>query len=169
MNKPRGRPFLPGNKFGRGRPKGSRNREKSPGQHLLDEWTPHLVRKLISMAMQGSLSAMRLCMERISPALRGAGVVRDAKGNNADPLEWEIQERLRAGRPRVAAATLKRQLEQGRLDSSSTPDSNSNPDSLKRGRRIDHLAEHSTLDAPIQVADDGSQVPLVEAPDLRQE
>jgi hypothetical protein len=37
MNKVRGRPFEPGNKLGRGRPKGSRNKAKSPGQDLLQE------------------------------------------------------------------------------------------------------------------------------------
>ena len=53
---------------------GSRNREKSPGQHLLDEYAPHLVRKCIALAMQGDPSAMRMCMERISPARRGATI-----------------------------------------------------------------------------------------------
>ena len=72
MNKPRGRPFEAGNKFGRGRPKGSRNREKSPGQHELEEYALHLVRKCITMAMRGDQSALRMCMERISPARRGA-------------------------------------------------------------------------------------------------
>ena len=70
-NKVRGRPFEPGNKLGRGRPKGSRNKTK-PGQDLLDEYAPHLVRKCIAEAMQGDQSAMRICMERISPARRGA-------------------------------------------------------------------------------------------------
>jgi hypothetical protein len=72
MNKARGRPFPPGNKQGRGRPKGSRNKAKSPGQALLDEYAPHLMRKCIALAMQGDRSALRMCMERISPARRGA-------------------------------------------------------------------------------------------------
>ena len=68
MNKVRGRPFEPGNKLGRGRPKGSRNRAKSPGQDLFDEYTQHLIRKVIAQALQGEPSAMRICMARISPA-----------------------------------------------------------------------------------------------------
>jgi len=72
MNKPRGRPFAPSNKFGRGRPKGSGNKTKCAGQHLLDEYAEHLVRKCIALAMQGDRSAMRICMERISPARRDA-------------------------------------------------------------------------------------------------
>lgn len=74
MDKSRGRPFPPGNTFGRGRPKGSRNREKSAGQRVLDEFAPHLYRKCIAQAMQGDASSMRLCMERISPVRRGASI-----------------------------------------------------------------------------------------------
>jgi hypothetical protein len=72
MTKPRGRAFPPGNTLGRGRPPGSRNKEKSRGQHLLDQYTPHLTGKCIELAMQGNLGALRLCMERISPARRDA-------------------------------------------------------------------------------------------------
>jgi len=67
----RGRPFEPGNKMGRGRPKGSRNKT-NPGQALLDEYAEPIMRKCIVLAMQGDRSAMRLCVERISPARHGA-------------------------------------------------------------------------------------------------
>jgi hypothetical protein len=70
-NKVRGRPFQLGNTLGKGRPRGSRNQPK-PGQTLLNEYAEHLVRKCIALAMQGNQSAMRMCMERISPARRGA-------------------------------------------------------------------------------------------------
>lgn len=66
MDKPRGRPFQPGNKFGRGRPKGSRNK-KSIAQNMLDQNAPLLIRKVMTEAMKGNASAMRLWMERISP------------------------------------------------------------------------------------------------------
>ena len=72
MDKPRGRPFPPGNTFGRGRPKGSRNREKSSIQHLLDEYAPHIMRKCMAQAMEGGASAMRLCVKHILPSQRGA-------------------------------------------------------------------------------------------------
>ncbi len=68
MNKVRGRPFEPGNKLGRGRPKGSHNKAKSPGQSLFDEYAPHVIRKCISQALQGEPIPMRICMDRISPA-----------------------------------------------------------------------------------------------------
>ena len=74
MNKPRGRPFLPDNTQGRGRPRGSRNKAKSPAQDLLDEYAPHLVRQCIASALKGDPSAMRMCMERISPARRDSSI-----------------------------------------------------------------------------------------------
>jgi hypothetical protein len=70
MTRVRGRPFEPGNKLGRGRPKGSRNKSKSLGQHLFDEYAEHLIRKTISLGLAGDKNALRLCMERISPARR---------------------------------------------------------------------------------------------------
>ena len=49
MKKSRGRPFKKGNKHGRGRPKGSRNKKSDPGKELLKEYEPHLTRKLIAL------------------------------------------------------------------------------------------------------------------------
>ena len=72
MNKPRGRPFAPGNTLGRGRPPGSRNKAKAPGQDLLDQYAESVTRKCISMALQGDARALRICMERISPARQDA-------------------------------------------------------------------------------------------------
>jgi hypothetical protein len=66
IKKERGRPFAPGNTFGRGRPKGSRNKTKLSGQHLLDQFAEHLTSKCISMAMDGNPSALRMCMDRIN-------------------------------------------------------------------------------------------------------
>ena len=74
MNEPRGRPFAAGNTAGRGRPKGSRNKANSVGQDLLDQYTPQLVAYCIRRALKdGDRSAMRICMDRISPA-RGASI-----------------------------------------------------------------------------------------------
>lgn len=56
MNRVRGRPFEPGNKLGRGRPKGSRNKSKSTGQDLFDEYAEHLTRKAISLGLAGDKS-----------------------------------------------------------------------------------------------------------------
>ena len=49
----RGRPFEPGNKMGRGRPKGSRNKVSHEARQILQTHTPALMRKAILLAMNG--------------------------------------------------------------------------------------------------------------------
>jgi hypothetical protein len=63
----RGKPFQPGNTLGRGRPKGSSNKPKSPAQELLEEYHLALTRKCLSLAASGNLAAMRICMDRLAP------------------------------------------------------------------------------------------------------
>ena len=70
MQQVRGRPFEAGNKLGRGRPKGSRNKAGEAWQQLLKEHAESIYRKCILLAMQGEPHAMRLCMERIEPVRR---------------------------------------------------------------------------------------------------
>ena len=66
----RGRPFQPGNKYGRGRPRGSRNKVARVCQDTLDSHAEALTKKCLYMAFQGNPTAMRLCMERLTPARR---------------------------------------------------------------------------------------------------
>jgi hypothetical protein len=66
----RGRPFEPGNKFGRGRPKGSRNRRTLKAQALFDEYQEPVIKKCIAKALEGDPRAMALCVERILPPQR---------------------------------------------------------------------------------------------------
>ncbi|HEY6341268.1 MAG TPA: hypothetical protein VIY49_07235 [Bryobacteraceae bacterium] len=71
MDKPRGRPFEASNQFGRGRPKGSRNRPKASDE-LLDRFEPQLMGECIRRALkEGDRTALRLCVERINPTRRG--------------------------------------------------------------------------------------------------
>ena len=63
----RGRPFQPGNKLGRGRPRGSRNKATLAAQALLDGHSEALVKKCLHMALTGDAAAMRLCIERELP------------------------------------------------------------------------------------------------------
>jgi hypothetical protein len=67
MSEKRGRPFQPGNKCGRGRPRGSRNKRTMQWQEMLSEHGAALLKKCVLMAMQGNSAAMRLCMERLLP------------------------------------------------------------------------------------------------------
>jgi len=70
MSQVRGRPFQPGNRFGRGRPKGSRNKRSAQAQEILDQYTEPLIKKCVSKALEGDTRALGLCLERILPSLR---------------------------------------------------------------------------------------------------
>src|SRR6266581_3967134 len=66
----RGKPFEPGNRYGRGRPPGSRNKITGAGQQALDDSAELLIKKCMHMALGGDTAAMRLCLERLVPARR---------------------------------------------------------------------------------------------------
>lgn len=66
----RGRPFQPGNKYGRGRPPGSRNKSARVLQDKLDSHGESLINRCVYMAHQGDRTALRLCMERLMPVRR---------------------------------------------------------------------------------------------------
>jgi hypothetical protein len=109
MDKPRGRPFEPGNEFGRGRPKGSRNRPKC-GDDLLDKFEPHLMGECIRRALkEGDRTALRLCVERINPARRGAPLsfklptIRSTR--DAERAAEKVTEALHRGQCTPAEAT----------------------------------------------------------------
>jgi hypothetical protein len=70
----RGRPFEPGNKFGRGRPRGSRNKVTMVAQELINSHAGPLVRKALVMALQGDGPMLRAMLERVAPMRRGAPV-----------------------------------------------------------------------------------------------
>jgi len=70
MREARGRPFARGNQFGRGRPRGSRNKSTLALQELLGAHAEALVSKCVVSALQGDSTAMRLCMERLLPPLK---------------------------------------------------------------------------------------------------
>jgi len=52
----RGRPFEPGNKLGRGRPRGSRNKTTLVAGELLHSYALALMRKAIALALQGDIA-----------------------------------------------------------------------------------------------------------------
>src|SRR5215831_17998620 len=72
MSKPRGpgKPFQPGNRFGKGRPVGSRNKSTLALEALLDGDGEAITRKAIDLAKSGNESALRLCLERLIPPRR---------------------------------------------------------------------------------------------------
>jgi hypothetical protein len=72
MNRPRGRPFQPGNKMGRGRPKGSRNKTRAEVLQLLDRSEVPIVAQCIRQAVDGHFPSQRLVVDLIQrlPAYR---------------------------------------------------------------------------------------------------
>src|SRR5205809_324860 len=62
-----GKPFEPGNKFGRGRPPGSRNKRALKIQELLDENARPLLEKALAMALEGDSQILRSLMGYILP------------------------------------------------------------------------------------------------------
>ena len=73
----RGRPFEPGNRAGRGRPKGSRNKMNQLLQEILDQNSEMILRKCILLAMRGERLPLRLVFERILLARRDCPVQLD--------------------------------------------------------------------------------------------
>jgi hypothetical protein len=64
---PRGRPFQPGNHFGRGRPKGSRNRKTGLAEALLDSHAEALVTQALALAEKGDAAVLRILLGHILP------------------------------------------------------------------------------------------------------
>ncbi len=65
--KPRGRPFPPGNP---GKPKGTRSRVTRAMEVLLEGEAEALTRRAVEMALAGDPVALRLCLDRLLPVLR---------------------------------------------------------------------------------------------------
>lgn len=71
----RGRPFPKGTSGNpAGRPRGTRNKATILAQALLDGEAEALVRKTIEMALEGDMSALRVCLERLVPPRKEAPV-----------------------------------------------------------------------------------------------
>jgi hypothetical protein len=60
----KGRPFEPGNKMGKGRPRGSRNK-RSVFMDMMESHGETIIKQCQVMALEKNPIAMRLCMERL--------------------------------------------------------------------------------------------------------
>jgi len=63
----RGRPFEPGNHFGRGRPRGSRNKKTLIARQLLDEHADSILRKAMLTGLQGDSPMLQALLSYILP------------------------------------------------------------------------------------------------------
>src|ERR1700674_4560184 len=67
----RGLPFEPGNKFGRGRPKGSRNKSTFPAaKRLLEEHAERLMRKNIAEGLQSNTRSRLWALDELAKQQR---------------------------------------------------------------------------------------------------
>jgi len=74
MNKPRGRPFAAGNRYGKGRPRGSRNKTTRVAQQILDQYSESLIRQGIVLAAKGNVPLLKFLLERMLPVRRDGPV-----------------------------------------------------------------------------------------------
>jgi hypothetical protein len=65
----RGKPFEAGNKFGKGRRRGSRNKRTALVQ-LMEDHGEAMIKQCQVLAFKGHPTALRLCMERVIPPCR---------------------------------------------------------------------------------------------------
>jgi hypothetical protein len=70
----RGRPFEPGNKFGRGRPPGSRNKRSLGAVQLLESHGESVVGKALVEAMKGDIQMLRTLVGHLLPRRRDVPV-----------------------------------------------------------------------------------------------
>ncbi len=69
--------FAPGNKLGKGRPEGSRNKATLACQELLDGDAEALTKTAIELAKGGDIQALRLCLDRLLPPRKDRPLVMD--------------------------------------------------------------------------------------------
>jgi hypothetical protein len=65
MNRPRGKPFEPGNKMGCGRPKGSRNKTTAAMAQLLDQSALPVLGQCVRQALRGHYGSQSLVVDLI--------------------------------------------------------------------------------------------------------
>ena len=66
----RGKPFEPGNTFGKGRPQGSKNKKTLLLQEMLLDAGEEIVTSVVDRAVAGDPVALAVCIERLIPALK---------------------------------------------------------------------------------------------------
>jgi hypothetical protein len=66
----KGKPFEPGNKLGRGRPRGSRNKTTLAARTLMESYAEPVVRRCLKGALEGDQKLIQICMDRLVPVFR---------------------------------------------------------------------------------------------------
>jgi hypothetical protein len=97
----RGRPFKPGNNFGRGRPRGSRNKADSAARKLLEEYKGPLMRRAIAVALQKEGPMLRMLVEQLlgppKPAPIDVGPLRTANADDVSKASQKVVQKAARG------------------------------------------------------------------------
>jgi hypothetical protein len=116
----RGRPFEPGNKLGRGRPPGSRNKRRRSAWKLLNEYSEKLIQKALVMGLEGNVSVMRLLVPYALPrpaeqAMKTgplpSGTIEELNQSSAKLLQRVTSGEISLEQARVESALLKQRRE----------------------------------------------------------
>jgi len=99
----RGKPFKPGNKLGRGRPPGSRNKKSLLPQEVLSEYGDRLIRKALHVALKGDSAMLRMFLGHLLPKQAEPAV-------KVGPLRFGTAEELNQGLNRVMELVAAGQL-----------------------------------------------------------
>ena len=132
MSQPRGRPFAPGNKLGRGRPRGSRNKTTLVLQEVLGQHGEALVKKCVLNALNGDKTAMRACMDRLLPIPKQS------------PVQFPLPSITTAAKLARAQAGIIKSVSRGKL----TPGEAESINNLFESRR--RMLETEQLEARLQ-------------------
>ena len=138
MKNPSGSAFQPGNTFGRGRPKGSRNKATIALQEMLDGHGEMITKKCEQLAMQGDATAMRLSMERLIPPRK------------EQPVTFKVPAGTGAAKITATLDAILRDLSRGKL----TPAEALDIASILEGSR--KAIQTEEFDARIRVLESGS-------------
>jgi hypothetical protein len=113
-----GHRFQKGNRYGTGRPPGARNKTTLALQSLLDGEAERLTRKAVELALEGDVTALRLCLERLLPVARERKVsiplpevnsIEDAKAAVNAILKAVADGELTPGEARIIADLIEAQ------------------------------------------------------------
>jgi hypothetical protein len=140
----RGKPFEPGNKLGKGRKPGSKNK-RTELQNLLEDRGEPIVQQCMLMAMQKDPTAMRLCMERLIPVARAPASI------------FQLPKMETAADLRKVVPSVLKQMSQGLLSA---------PEGESIGRLVDvqgHRIEAFEFDKRLRaLEEDSSRLKLIE-------
>jgi hypothetical protein len=116
----RGRPFEPGNKLGRGRPPGSRNKRRRHGQKVFDEYSEMLIQRALGLALKGDIPLLRLLLPyalqrpaewAVKTGPLPSGTIEELNQSSEKLLERVASGKISLEQARVLSALLERRRE----------------------------------------------------------